>query len=75
MMNSEELRSLGDNAEDRELEVEYSHHHDYDEVLLNIVIDGVTLFNEDLEYDLELAREAEDCYREDHRSAHTYFYG
>lgn len=75
MMNTVALVELADKAEDSGKDVTYDYHADFDDVLLSVEIDGEVALNEDLEYDIECAKEAEELSRQDHREAHAYFYG
>ena len=75
MMNTVALVELAGRAEDEDKDVTYDYHGDFDDVLLSIEIDGGVVLNEDLEYDIECAKEAELLERQDHRESHAYFYG
>ena len=75
MMNTAALVELADHAEDAGKSVYFDYHNEFEGVLLSIEIDGGVVLNEDLEYDIECAKEAEELSRHDHREANTYFYG
>lgn len=75
MMNTAALVELADHAEDAEKDVEYDYHVEFDDVLLSVEIDGKVVLNEDLEYDIECAKEAEELSRQDYREVNAYFYG
>lgn len=75
MMNTAALVELADHAEDAEKDVYFDYHNDYEGVLLSIEIDGKIVLNEDLEYDIECAQEAEELSRQDYRETNRYFYG
>lgn len=74
-MNTDALAELAGKAEDDMKDVIYEYNALYEGVLDSVVIDGVTYMNDDLEYDIECAQEAEELSRHDHREAHAYFYG
>lgn len=75
MMNTAALVELADHAEDAGKDVEYDYHVDFDDVLLSVEIDSKVVLNEDLEYDIECAKEAEELSRHDRREVNAYFYG
>lgn len=75
MMNTAALVELADHAEDEDKNVSYDYHEDFEGVLLSVEVDGGVVLNEDLEYDIECAKEAEELSRQDHRESHAYFYG
>lgn len=75
MMNTAALVELAGRAEDEDKEVYYEYHVDFEGVLLSVEIDGKDFFNEDLEYDIECAKEAEELSRHDYRESNAYFYG
>ena len=74
-MNTDALTELAGKAEDDMKDVIYEYHAPFASVLDSVVIDGDTYLNDDLEYDIECAKEAEELSRHDHREAHAYFYG
>lgn len=73
-LNSETLQALADTAEDLECEVAIHRSSRYDDVIVYIQIDGAELMNEDLDFDIETAKEAMELEANDAREANGYFY-
>lgn len=66
-MNTQAMIALRDTAEDQGLIVETYWNGNYPDVMDVLVIDGVHLYNEDMEYEIELAQEGEDLDEDDRR--------
>lgn len=73
--NSKDLRSMIDQAEDRELEVEVEWNLDFPELIESIWIEGMLLENTQIDDELELAREDAEVYASDEREANNYYRG
>lgn len=73
--NSSDLRSMINQAEDQELEVQVEWNLDFTEVIERIWIEGMLIENTELEEELELAREEAEDYEFDSRDADAYYYG
>ena len=73
--NSKDLRSMIDQAEDQELEVEVEWNLDFPELIESIWIEGMLLENTQIDDELELAREDAEVYASDEREANNYYRG
>lgn len=73
--NSKDLRSMIDQAEDQELEVEVEWNLDFPELIESIWIEGMLIENTQIDDELELAREDAEVYASDEREANNYYRG
>ena len=73
--NSKDLRSMIDQAEDQELEVEVEWNLDFPELIEGIWIEGMLIENTQIDDELELAREDAEVYASDEREANNYYRG
>lgn len=73
--NSNDLRSMIDQAEDQELEVAVEWNQDFTEVIERIWIEGMLIENTEVDEELELAREDAETYDSDSQDADLYYYG
>lgn len=73
--NSKDLRSMIDQAEDQELEVEVEWNADFPELIERIWIEGMLIENTQIDDELELAREDAEVYASDEREANNYYRG
>lgn len=73
--NSKDLRSMIDQAEDQELEVEVEWNLDFPELIESIWIEGMLIENTQIDDELELAREDAEVYSGDEREANNYYRG
>ena len=73
--NSKDLRSMIDQAEDQELEVEVEWNADFPELIERIWIEGMLIENTQIDDELELAREDAEVYVSDEREANNYYRG
>ena len=73
--NSKDLRSMIDQAEDQELEVEVEWNTDFPELIERIWIEGMLIENTQIDDELELAREDAEVYASDEREANNYYRG
>ena len=73
--NSKDLRSMIDQAEDQELEVEVELNLDFPELIESIWIEGMLIENTQIDDELELAREDAEVYASDEREANNYYRG
>ena len=73
--NSKDLRSMIDQAEDQELEVEVEWNADFPELIERIWIEGMLIENTQIDDELELAREDAEVYASDEREANNYSRG
>lgn len=73
--NSKDLRSMIDQAEDQELEVEVEWNLDFPELIERIWIEGMLIENTQIDDELELAREDAEVYSSDEREAKNYYRG
>lgn len=73
--NSKDLRSMIDQAEDQELEVEVEWNADFPELIECIWIEGMLIENTQIDDELELAREDAEVYASDEREANNYYRG
>ena len=73
--NSKDLRSMTDQAEDQELEVEVEWNLDFPELIERIWIEGMLIENTQIDDELELAREDAEVYASDEREANNYYRG
>lgn len=73
--NSKDLRSMIDQAEDQELEVEVEWNADFPELIERIWIEGMLIENTQIDDELELAREDAEVYSGDEREANNYYRG
>lgn len=73
--NSKDLRSMIDQAEDQELEVEVEWNLDFPELIERIWIEGMLIENTQIDDELELAREDAEVYASDEREANNYYRG
>lgn len=73
--NSNDLRSMIDQAEEQELEVEVEWNLDFPELIESIWIEGMLIENTQIEDELELAREDAEVYASDEREANNYYRG
>ena len=73
--NSKDLRSMIDQAEDQELEVEVEWNADFPELIERIWIEGMLIENTQIDDELELACEDAEVYASDEREANNYYRG
>ena len=73
--NSKDLRSMIDQAEDQELEVEVEWNAEIHELIERIWIEGMLIENTQIDDELELAREDAEVYASDEREANNYYRG
>lgn len=73
--NSKDLRSMIDQAEDQELEVEVEWNLDFPELIERVWIEGMLIENTQIDDELELAREDAEVYSSDEREANNYYRG
>lgn len=73
-LNSEVLQALADKAEDLECEVIIQRHHLFSEVIESISIEDAFLQNDDMDYEIDMAKEAAEVEASDNREANSYYY-